>query len=136
MRAALIEVVPKLDIDSCLKAIMRFIAQGGKPSTIISDNRTNFVAAEREFAEYVVARIKEGIKEHLIQRGVRWKFNPPAAPHFGGVWEQLVRNCKKAMFALLRKRSVTEDVLSTTMCNVEQTLNARPLTPVSSYVNY
>ena len=32
-------------------------------------------------------------------------------------------------------RSVTEDVLSTTMCFVEQTLNARPLTPVSSDVN-
>ena len=51
MRAALIEVVPKLDTDSCLKAIKRFIAQGGKPNLIISDNRTNFVAAEREFAE-------------------------------------------------------------------------------------
>ena len=65
----------------------------------------------------------------------RWEFNPLAAPHFGGVWERLVRSCKKAMFAVLRNRSVTEDVLSTTMCLVEQTLNARPLTPVSSDVN-
>ena len=36
------------------------------------------------------------------------------------------------MYAVLGNRSVTEDVLSTTMCLVEQTLNARPLTPVSS----
>ena len=36
---------------------------------------------------------------------------------------------------MLGNRSVTEDVLSTTMCIVEQTLNARPLTPVSSDVN-
>ena len=63
------------------------------------------------------------------------KFNPPAASHFGGVWERLVRSCKKAMYAVLGNRSVTEDVLSTTMCIVEQTLNARPLTPVSSDVN-
>ena len=36
------------------------------------------------------------------------------------------------MYAVLGNRSVTEDVLSTTMCLVEQTLNARPLTLVSS----
>ena len=52
-----------------------------------------------------------------------------------GVWERLVRSCKKAMYVVLGNRSVTEDVLSTTMCIVEQTLNARPLTPVSSNVN-
>ena len=77
-----IEVVPNLDTDSCLNAIMRFIARRGKPNTIISDNGTNF-------------------EEHLIQRGIRWKFNPPAAPHFGRVWEWLVKNCKKAMYAVL-----------------------------------
>ena len=96
---------------------------------------TNFVGAEREFAEYVAAWNKKGIEEHLIQRGIRWKFNPPAAPHFGGVWERLVRSCKKAMYAVLGNRSVTEHILSITMCIVEQILNARPLTTVSSDVN-
>ena len=134
MRTVHIEVEPKLDTDICLNAIMRFIARRGKPNTIISDNGTNFVGAEREFVDYVAAWNTEGIEEHLIQRGIRWKFNPPAAPHFGGVWERLVRSCKKAMYAVLGNRSVTEDVLSTTMCMVGQTLNARPLTPVSSNV--
>ena len=36
------------------------------------------------------------------------------------------------MYAVLGNRSVAEDVLTTTMCLVEQTLNARPLTQVSS----
>ena len=36
---------------------------------------------------------------------------------------------------MLGNRSVTEDVLSTTMCIVEQTLKPSPLTPVSSDVN-
>ena len=39
------------------------------------------------------------------------------------------------MYTVLGNKSVTEDVLSTTMCIVEQTLNARPLTPVCSDVN-
>ena len=34
------------------------------------------------------------------------------------------------MIAILHKRSLTDEVLSTTMCLVEQTLNARPLTAV------
>ena len=72
------------------------------------------------------------IEEHLIQQGIRWNFHPLAAPRFGGVWERLVRSCKKAMYAVLGNRTVTEDILSTTMCLVERTLNIRPLTPVIS----
>ena len=40
-------------------------------------------------------------------------------------------SCRKAMIAVLDGRSLTDDVLITTMCLVEQTLNARPLTSVS-----
>ena len=119
MRAVHIEMVPKLDTDSCLNAKMRFIARRGRPNTLISDNRTIFVRTEREFAEYVAAWNKEGIEEHLVQRGIRWKFNPRAAPHLGGVWERLVRSCKKAMYAMLGNRSITEDVLSTTIYIVD-----------------
>ena len=62
-------------------------------------------------------------------------FNPPAAPHFGGVWERIVWSCKKAMCAVLGNRSFAEDVLSTTICLVEKILNARPMTPVRSDKN-
>ena len=94
VRAVHIEVVPKIDTDSCLNANMRFIARRGKPSTMISDNGTNFVGAERGFAEYVAAWNKERIEEHLIQQGIRWKFNPPAAPHYGSGWSEAARkNC-------------------------------------------
>ena len=99
------------------------------------DNGTNFVGAEREVEEYVAALNKEGIEEHLVQRGISWKFNPPAAPFSLGVWERFLRRCEKTMYAVLGNRSVREDVLSTTMCIVEETLKARPLTPVSSDVN-
>ena len=132
VRAVHIEIVPKLDTDCCLNAIMRIIARRGKPVKMISDNGTNFVGAEKDLAEYIAALNKRQIEEHLIQQGIRWKFNPPAAPHFGGVCERLVKNCKKAMYVVLGNRSITEDVLSTTMCLVEQTLNAKPLTPFIS----
>ena len=58
-----IEIVPKLDTDCCLNAIMRFIARRGKPVIMISDNGTYY--------EYVVAWSKRQIEEHLIQQGIR-----------------------------------------------------------------
>ena len=47
MRVVHIEVVPKLDTDSCLNAIMRIIARRERPNTTISVNGTNFVRAVR-----------------------------------------------------------------------------------------
>ena len=74
---------------------------------------------------------KDKIESDLAQKKIVWKFNPPGAPHFGGIWERLVQNCKKVTIAILDNRSLTDEVLSATMCLVEQTLNARPLTAVS-----
>ena len=80
--------VPKLGTDSCLIAIMRFIAQRGKP-TIIRNNGTNIVDAEQEFAEFVAAWNREGIEKHLIQQEIRWKFDPFADPQLEGYDQNL-----------------------------------------------
>ena len=55
VRAVHIGIVPKLDTDFCLNAIMRFIARRGKPVKMISDNGTSFIGAEKELAEYIAA---------------------------------------------------------------------------------
>ena len=74
---------------------------------------------------------KAKIESDLAQNKIVWKFNPPGAPHFGGIWERVVQNCKKIMIAILDNRSLADEILSTTMCLVEQILNVRPLTAVS-----
>ena len=130
-RAILIEVVRSLDTDSCLVAVNRFIARRGKPATIISDNGTNIVGSARELKEYINSWNKDHITSDLAQKNIVWKFNPSSAPHFRGVWERLLRSCKKAMVSILGNRSLTGEVLTTTMCLVEQTLNARPMTPAN-----
>ena len=105
----------------------------GVPSSFESDNGTNFVGAARELREFaLVLNEDKSIPSYLAERSCDWKFNPPASPHFGGAWERLVRSCKKAMFAILSCRRLTEETLLTTMCLIEQLLNARPLTSVSS----
>ena len=61
-------------------------------------------------------------------------FQPPAAPHFGGAWESLVKSSKRAICNILGKESLKEEILSTVICIAEQLLNNRPLTAVSSDV--
>ena len=130
-RADHIEVVKGLDTDACMMVITRFMARRGKPHTIISDNGTNFVGAAREFKECFSQWDQDAMWEQLARAQIVWKFSPAGAPRFGGIWERLVRSCKKAMFAILGNRHLTLLVLTTTMCLVEQSLNSRPLTSVS-----
>ena len=84
VRTVHVQTVVKMDTEKCLKAIIRFLARRSKQIKLISDNGTNFVGAVQEFKEYAAAWNKERIEEHLVQQGVRWKLNSPAAPHFGG----------------------------------------------------
>ena len=74
---------------------------------------------------------KPKVDGDLAQKKIVWKFNPPGAPHVDGIWERQVQNCKKDIIAILYNRNFTDEVLSTPMCLVEQTFNARPLTTVS-----
>ena len=129
-RAVHIDVVPSLEAETCLTAIARVIARRGKPATVLSDNGTNFVGAAKEMRDCINAWNQPDIETSLAQKDIKWKFNPPGAPHFGGIWERLVRNCKKSYDSCTRW-TILDDVLITTMCLVEQTLNARPLTSVS-----
>ena len=130
-RAVHVEVVSSLEADACLAAITRFIEPRRKPNITLRDNEANFVGAAREKREWIEARNQSDIEQFLAQNQIKWKFNPPGAPHFGGVWERMVRSCKKAITAIVRNRTLTDDVLSTTMCLVEQILHSKPLSSVS-----
>ena len=57
----------------------------------------NFVGAERELKEAVKEMDHERIRGVLLHEGsdylvIRWKRNPPAASHMGGVWERQIRS--------------------------------------------
>ena len=49
----------------------------------------------------------------------------------GGVWERLVRSCKKAFNVVLQNQVLTDEVLLTVIVEVECLVNGRPLTEVS-----
>ena len=81
-------------------AMQKMVSRRGRPAHIWSDNGTNFVGAEREIQDALKRLNKERITDELSQHGVQWQFNPPAAPHFGGVLERLVKSAKRALKAV------------------------------------
>ena len=133
-RATHIEIAHSLDADSCIMGVERFMARRGKPKVIWSDNGTNFVGAEKELLGRLKSVDQHRIKSKMSQNGIFWKFNPPATPHQGGAWERLVQSSKRLFYEILGNRRLTDEVLSTVFCLVEQFLNARPLVPASSDV--
>ena len=64
-----------------------------------------------------------------------WIFNPPGASHFGGVWERQIRTIRKVLLAVCKEQRMTEEALYTLMCEVEFTVNSRPLTKSSDDPN-
>ena len=129
-RAIHIELVPSMDTSSFELTIERFISRRGTPSIIWSDNGTNFVGAEKDLI-LCIENWNTEAPLSLVHKGIKWKYNPPRAPHQGGAWERMVRSCKRVFYAISGSRKLTDEILNTTMFLVEGSLNALPRTSVS-----
>ncbi|CDW59883.1 hypothetical protein TTRE_0000822701 [Trichuris trichiura] len=121
-RAVHLEVAYTLDTDSFLSVLFRFEQRRGTPAAYWSDNGTNIVGAKREIQECIQRLDHAKIAETLSIRRISWHFNPPAAPHMA-----LIRSAKRALTATFYKGTLTDEILTTALCYVENLLNGRPL---------
>ena len=129
-RAVHLEVAHFMTADSFINAFRRFICRRCKPHTVFSDNGTNFIGAEKELRQSLKSFNHKYVEEKLSQKSIRWKFNPPTASNFGGIWERLIRSTRKILSSLLNQQTVTDEMLLTLFAEVENILNSRPLTPI------
>lgn len=125
-RAVHLELAFGLDTDAFIRAFKRFIGRRGKPEMVISDNGTNFVGAVGEIVEITVDNFS--MTKELAKERIRWIFNPPGAPHFGGVFESMIKSAKRAIHAVLGNAEVSDEELNTVIIKVEEMVNSRPLT--------
>ena len=89
------EIAYGLDVDSFMRALSRMVDGRGLPEEIISDNGTNFVGANKELLEITGKLLKDtNLKSLVTGKGIKWKFNPPYAPHFGGVFKTMIKAAK------------------------------------------
>ncbi|GFU81465.1 putative RNA-directed DNA polymerase from transposon X-element [Trichonephila clavipes] len=126
-RAVHLELTSSLSTDAFLLSLRRFIARGGRPRVIYSDNGTKFRGPHGELSGIDWEKV---LKLATIQR-IIWKFNPPIAAWWGGWWERLVRVLKELLRRTLGNAILTTEELQTVLCDCESVINSRPLTYLS-----
>ncbi|KAL6418836.1 hypothetical protein ACFW04_011730 [Cataglyphis niger] len=82
-----LEVVFDYSADAFLAALRRFTARRGLCRSLYSDCGTNFVGADAQLRAFFAASnpAQRQIADQLANDRIQWRFNPPSAPHFGGL---------------------------------------------------
>ena len=108
VRAVHLDIVPDLSTPAFIRSFRRFVARRGVPRQILSDNGKTFKAAARSLKE------------------VKWKFNIPKAPWWGGVFERMIGCTKRCLRKIVGQAKFSQDEL-TALTEVEMVINSRPL---------
>ena len=126
VKAIYFELVSDLMTESFLGA------RRGCPNKIYSDNGTNFVGVNHELEKFIryLFTNKEEIDNYLASEAIKWHFDPPSAPHFGGLWEAWVKSLKFYLWRVIGDTALSYEEF--VFVQVEAVLNSRPLCPLSS----
>uniref|UniRef100_A0A0K8S8Z1 Integrase catalytic domain-containing protein n=2 Tax=Lygus hesperus TaxID=30085 RepID=A0A0K8S8Z1_LYGHE len=135
-KAIHLEVVTSLTADAFLATLDRFVSLRGLPSDLYSDCGSNFVSAAGKLKEWYKWYVSENTQEELAERltplQIKWHFNPPRAPHFGGIWEAGVKSAKSLMLRTVGDAVLTYEEFATLFAKIGAVLNSRPICPLSN----
>ncbi|VDP89757.1 unnamed protein product [Echinostoma caproni] len=67
------------------EAEKRFVGRRGNPSSVFSDNGSNFVGAKKELSDWLMRLDKCALQDRLLPPGTQWYFKSPYSGHRGGV---------------------------------------------------
>jgi len=132
VKAVHLEVVSDLSTDAFLAAFDRFVGRRGLPSEVYSDCGTNFIGADKQLQALINSPQGQLAITTNSRPHCKWNFNPPSAPHFGGLWEAAVRSTKRLLVRTMSTHVFTYEEFSTVLIRIEAVLNSRPLTPAST----
>ncbi|XP_062538826.1 uncharacterized protein LOC134207124 [Armigeres subalbatus] len=134
-RAVHIELVSDLSTPVFLATLRRFVARRGRMSEIHSDNGTAFKGAANELHRiYEMLKTNQAdrkqIQDWCATNEVVWRFIPPRAPNFGGLWEAAVKSAKNHLLREIGHANITYEDMCTLLTQIEMCLNSRPLVPI------
>ena len=117
------EMAYALDTDSFLNTFYRMVNRRGRPKEMLSDNGGNFVGGNKELSDLVKELDQDKIVKSTANQGIKWKFNPPHARHFGGAHEIKTKVAKRAVYAILGNADITDEELMTAFTGAEALIN-------------
>jgi len=130
-----LQLLNNLDTLSVLEAILTLWAAHGPVSQFVSDNGTNFTGAARIISndrEELCRVMRESKdvwdKEYAPSRYCSWKFIPVQSPWFGGFYERLIKEVKRAIQSSIENRKITKVELNIALQEAAHRINCRPLT--------
>ena len=85
------------------------------------------VGAERELQAMVEGLDTDRLKEFCADKGMKWQFVTPAAPHQNGCAEALVKSCKLTLKKAIGDQVLTPFELHTCLLEVANLVNQRPI---------
>ncbi|XP_033225948.1 uncharacterized protein LOC117178635 [Belonocnema kinseyi] len=116
-RSVHLELVSDYTAEAFIAAYIRFISRRGLCRTLSSDEGTNFVGTDRQLQEmFSEASAKfAAVATYLDSHGTQWKFNPPAVPHCGGLWEAAVKSTKFHLRRVIGDSTLTFEEMTTSI---------------------
>lgn len=130
-KAVHLEALTDLQTDTFLSTFNRFVGRRGLPKKVWCDNATNFIGTARLWSE----KEKGVIQQTTAEQGIEFRFIPPRAPHFGGLWEAAVKSAKTLMLRTIGQARLTYEELTTVLVDVEAVLNSRPIVALTEDAN-
>ncbi|XP_058449023.1 uncharacterized protein LOC131428982 [Malaya genurostris] len=122
--------------DGFIASLRRLVARRCRPEIVMCDNAKYFVGAKRELDQlrllFNSQTFTNSIPQAAANEGINFKFIPPRAPNFGGLWEAAVKSMKYHLKRTLGTDITTPDEFNTLLTQIEACLNSRPLVPISN----
>lgn len=128
-KAIHLELVGSLSTDEYILALENFIARRGIPTTIFSDNATNFRCAEKEIHEFHEQLLSQtnALTRLLASKRITFKRIPAQASHMAGIWERAVGLVKYHLKRVMKNTQLTARRFDYVLKQVECCVNSRPL---------
>lgn len=133
-KAIHLELTSDISTNAFLAAFARFFSRRGCPSALYSDNGKSFVGAanilNRDQVNFL-SDVRKGLLSENTFQNLAWHFNPPGAPHMGGLWEAGVKSFKSHLKKITHSQKFTYEEFYTMLTRIEACLNSRPLCPIN-----